>query len=363
MEFYKRRSVGGGHFLGVVCFLVACVISALKPIVNARTWTDVHGRQIEAEYESLKDGKVHLSSKGGQVYVPLENLSQEDQDWIHRQNDPNQDFSGDPVEASQNFELRVDGYVKGISVELKNTVDEIVGRKLAEMKLGSPLKLSRSHEASNPPSLYVLNVKYLLETNLRPIYKSAGVRDAAGVYEVGFDHVLKIQFNLFRWDGHRYQPAFSWIHHQKKALGSFSLQAEGNLQIAQPKIQKEFVDLLEKHLSLLAENSIGELLRIEVKGTPAISGNNVVYALNVVNKSPFKVHISQLQVPYLSNKSEGVLFGTANTAVTQDMDLDVGAKQVVPITLRVNTETIQSPGAVEFLPPNCTHFQFLPFQE
>ena len=66
--------------ISVVLAFVVCT-----PMALARKWTDSTGKfSVEAEFVEFKDGKVRLKKEDGEIVtVPLEKLSQEDQQFIH----------------------------------------------------------------------------------------------------------------------------------------------------------------------------------------------------------------------------------------------------------------------------------------
>jgi hypothetical protein len=59
------------------------LVGTLSGLAEMRTWTDVQGRKMEAEYSGKQEGKILLTDVSGRlVAVPLEKLSAEDQKWL-----------------------------------------------------------------------------------------------------------------------------------------------------------------------------------------------------------------------------------------------------------------------------------------
>ena len=58
----------------------------LTPLAQGRTWTNLQGKKLEAEFIRLDGQKAVLKRSGGQtVSIPLSQLSREDRDFIAEQ--------------------------------------------------------------------------------------------------------------------------------------------------------------------------------------------------------------------------------------------------------------------------------------
>ena len=58
----------------------------LPPLAQGRTWTNLQGKKLEAEFIRLDGQKAVLKRSGGQtVSIPLSQLSREDRDFIAEQ--------------------------------------------------------------------------------------------------------------------------------------------------------------------------------------------------------------------------------------------------------------------------------------
>lgn len=76
---------------GRVALGVALLIAGFAGWAEARQWTDVDGRVIEAEFVS-SDGKEVVILKDGRKHsVPLTRLSKEDREWVEEQAKPSPD--------------------------------------------------------------------------------------------------------------------------------------------------------------------------------------------------------------------------------------------------------------------------------
>ena len=63
--------------------LIPVVCLALTSVAGARTWTAQSGETLSAEFSGVKEGKVVLKQRSNKrKYVPLENLSLDDRDYI-----------------------------------------------------------------------------------------------------------------------------------------------------------------------------------------------------------------------------------------------------------------------------------------
>ena len=67
----------------LICLLL---LPLAVPFTQARTWTDVQGRTMEAEAVSIGDGMVTFSKSDGQTYAfPLASLCEADQTYLSEQ--------------------------------------------------------------------------------------------------------------------------------------------------------------------------------------------------------------------------------------------------------------------------------------
>ena len=58
----------------------------LTPLAQGRTWTNLQGKKLEAEFIRLDGQKAVLKRSGGQtVSIPLSQLSREDRDFLAEQ--------------------------------------------------------------------------------------------------------------------------------------------------------------------------------------------------------------------------------------------------------------------------------------
>ena len=119
-------------------FIISAVLfaAALISIANARTWTDVKGHKVTADYVSLlQDGepKVKLQTPSGKtIVVPLRNLSKEDQDFI-------QGLRSNPAGAQPTkivTESAVYSAVKNLNIGSREAYDAII-----EVRAHDPTKL------------------------------------------------------------------------------------------------------------------------------------------------------------------------------------------------------------------------------
>lgn len=69
-----------------VLIFTACLLLATSVSLFARVWTDKSGRQVEAEFVRVHQGRVILKDALGQVLpVPLDSLSEADQAYVREQ--------------------------------------------------------------------------------------------------------------------------------------------------------------------------------------------------------------------------------------------------------------------------------------
>lgn len=85
-----------GHLSSILVVASALLMGAACPVqAESRTWTDVSGRPLQAEFVSADADNVTLSIKGQTHTLPLARLSAADQAWI-RQNAPARSAAGSP---------------------------------------------------------------------------------------------------------------------------------------------------------------------------------------------------------------------------------------------------------------------------
>lgn len=65
--------------------LFVSLISVLCVPAFGRTWTDQQGKQVEAEYLRVHNGRVILKQKGRVIPIPFEQLSAADQEFLREQ--------------------------------------------------------------------------------------------------------------------------------------------------------------------------------------------------------------------------------------------------------------------------------------
>ena len=75
---------------GKTCIVagVALMVTGFAGWVEARQWTDVDGRVMEADFVSVDGDKVVIRKNGREHSVALSRLSAGDRDWIDRQAEP-----------------------------------------------------------------------------------------------------------------------------------------------------------------------------------------------------------------------------------------------------------------------------------
>jgi hypothetical protein len=84
-QFGKGRQ-SMGRKIGIAV-AAALILYTVGRAVQARTWTDRKGRQLEAQFITSKDGNVTIKrqSDGKQFTVPLTSLSDSDQEFVRSQ--------------------------------------------------------------------------------------------------------------------------------------------------------------------------------------------------------------------------------------------------------------------------------------
>ena len=71
------------HSLHVCCFAFSLSLAIASPL-NARTWTSTDGQTVEAEFQSVRGGKVILKQDGKTLRINMAAFSKADKDWIKR---------------------------------------------------------------------------------------------------------------------------------------------------------------------------------------------------------------------------------------------------------------------------------------
>lgn len=105
-------------------YLTALLASFLHTHAEARTWTDVKGRQIEAEILGKTANSVTVLLKGKQTQIPLSKLSEQDREFVKNWEQPAAEESSNNADLDKLFEKQ---WPKLVSVNLDIEITEETG--------------------------------------------------------------------------------------------------------------------------------------------------------------------------------------------------------------------------------------------
>ncbi|MEM7015645.1 MAG: DUF1549 domain-containing protein [Verrucomicrobiota bacterium] len=82
----------------------------LAGVAHGRTWTDVQGRKVEADYAGIESGKVILQLPNGKkIPFPFNQLSAEDQEFVKKQYGLNPANAAKQIDGMVNAKLAAEG--------------------------------------------------------------------------------------------------------------------------------------------------------------------------------------------------------------------------------------------------------------
>jgi len=122
--------------------LVASLALSLSTLLRAqssesRSWKDVTGRVLQAEFVTADDKSVTLKVGGKDFPLPLERLSAEDREWIKQKMTP-APAAAVPAAATTPGELKIAGVAikAGVKMEFETTLSETLTAKVKKFTGG-----------------------------------------------------------------------------------------------------------------------------------------------------------------------------------------------------------------------------------
>jgi len=183
--------------------LAVCLTFLMAMSIDARIWTDKHGRQIEAELLEILDKEVRIKRSDGREYqVEISTFSQTDRDFIESQREMQSD-GHDETDVEESWEgwPRALSFHRRPSVEIVEESGDRFIYRTPHFEFQSDVRLSRNlvaelghvfettHAALNALPLNLLTMEpgsshftTRLFSHAKDYYQAGGIPGSSGLY-------------------------------------------------------------------------------------------------------------------------------------------------------------------------------------